>query len=119
METDMGDFTIGIHAKLMNHALKKMMRSISSSKAIAIFINQLRDNIGDYGPLEVTTGGRALKHWAAVRLELRRDTPVLDTDTSRLIGGTCKIKIKKNNQGFAGKEVLVRYYFDKPEIELL
>ena len=118
METDMGDINIGIHAKLMNHALKKMMGSISRSKTVAIFINQLRDNITEYGPPEVTTGGRALRHWAAVRLEVRRNTPILDATCSKMIGGTCKIKVKKNSLGVPGGEIFFKYYYDKAEVEI-
>jgi recombination protein RecA len=118
METDMGDINIGIHAKLMNHALKKMMGSISRSKTLAIFINQLRDNITEYGPPETTTGGRALKHWATVRIETRRDTPILSADCSKMIGGTSKVRIKKNGLGVPGAEIFFKYYYDRPEVEI-
>ena len=78
MEGEMGDSHVGLHARLMSQSLRKLAGAISKSNCVAIFINQLRDKIGViYGSSETTTGGRALKFYASVRIDVRRSTMVL------------------------------------------
>jgi recombination protein RecA len=94
-EGEMGDSFVGIQARMMSQALRKLGGSINKSNTAAIFINQLREKIGVlYGNPEVTPGGRALKFWASVRLEVRRGDPIrIGTDT---IGSRTKVKVVKN-----------------------
>jgi recombination protein RecA len=95
IEGEMGDSHVGIQARMMSQALRKLGGSINKSKAVAIFINQLREKIGVmYGNPETTPGGRALKFWASVRLEVRRgDAIKVGTEQ---IGARTKVKIVKN-----------------------
>jgi len=73
IEGEMGDSHMGLHARLMSQALRKLTASISRSKCVVIFINQLREKIGImFGNPETTTGGRALKFYSSVRLDIRR-----------------------------------------------
>lgn len=95
IEGEMGDAFVGIQARMMSQALRKLGGSISKSKTVAIFINQLREKIGVmYGNPETTPGGRALKFWASVRLEVRRaDAIKVGTDQ---VGARTKVKVVKN-----------------------
>jgi len=94
-EGEMGDSFVGIQARLMSQALRKLGGSVSKSNTAAIFINQLREKIGVmYGNPEVTPGGRALKFWASVRIEVRRGE-ILKRGTEQY-GARTKIKIVKN-----------------------
>jgi recombination protein RecA len=95
IEGEMGDSHMGVQARLMSQALRKLGGNISKSNTCAIFINQLREKIGVmFGNPEVTPGGRALKFWASVRLEVRRGEPIKSgTD---VIGSRTKIKVVKN-----------------------
>ncbi|HZH98590.1 MAG TPA: recombinase RecA [Fimbriimonadaceae bacterium] len=95
IEGEMGDSFVGIQARMMSQALRKLGGNINKSKAVAIFINQLREKIGVmYGNPETTPGGRALKFWASVRLEVRRgDAIKVGTDQ---IGARTKVKVVKN-----------------------
>jgi recombination protein RecA len=95
IEGDMGDSHVGIHARLMSQALRKIGGSISKSNTSAIFINQIREKIGImFGNPETTPGGRALKFWSSVRLEVRRtDTLKVGSDT---VGTRVKVKVVKN-----------------------
>ena len=95
IEGDMGDSHMGVQARLMSQALRKLGGSISKSNTTAIFINQLREKIGVmFGNPEVTPGGRALKFWASVRMEVRRGEPIKNgTD---VMGSRTKVKIVKN-----------------------
>ncbi|MHB8637700.1 MAG: recombinase RecA [Fimbriimonadaceae bacterium] len=95
IEGEMGDSFVGIQARMMSQALRKLGGSLSKSKTAAIFINQLREKIGVmYGNPEVTPGGRALKFWASVRLEIRKgDAIKVGTDQ---IGARTKVKVVKN-----------------------
>ncbi|MBF0588754.1 MAG: recombinase RecA [Magnetococcales bacterium] len=96
IEGDMGDAHVGLHARLMSHAMRKLAGSISRSKATVIFINQVRTKIGIvYGNPEVTTGGNALKFYASVRLEIRRAGKPI-SDKEQAIGSHCKVKVVKN-----------------------
>jgi recombination protein RecA len=95
IEGEMGDSFVGIQARMMSQALRKLGGSLSKSKTAAIFINQLREKIGVmYGNPETTPGGRALKFWASVRLEVRKgDAIKVGTDQ---IGVRTKVKVVKN-----------------------
>ncbi len=95
IEGEMGDSFVGIQARMMSQALRKLGGSISKSNTAAIFINQLREKIGVmYGNPEVTPGGRALKFWASIRLEVRRGDPIkIGTEQ---IGARTKVKVVKN-----------------------
>jgi recombination protein RecA len=95
IEGEMGDSFVGIQARMMSQALRKLGGSINKSKTAAIFINQLREKIGVmYGNPEVTPGGRALKFWASIRLEVRRGD-ALKVGTEQ-IGTRTKVKVVKN-----------------------
>ena len=95
IEGDMGDSHVGLQARLMSQALRKLASNISRANCACIFINQLREKIGVmFGNPEVTPGGRALKFWASVRIEVRRgETVKIGTDA---VGARTKIKIVKN-----------------------
>ncbi len=92
---DMGDSKMGLHARLMSQALRKITGAISKSNTTCIFINQLRDKIGmTFGPAETTTGGNALKFYASVRVDIRKSTPIKDGD--EVLGNLTKVKVVKN-----------------------
>ncbi|QEK39790.1 recombinase RecA [Candidatus Sneabacter namystus] len=94
-EGDMGENHIGLHAKLMSQALRKITRSLSHSKCVLIFINQLRKKIGVlYGNPETTPGGEALKFYASVRIDIRRIGGIKEGEVD--IGNQIKIKVVKN-----------------------
>lgn len=95
VEGEMGDQTIGLQARLMSRALRKLTAAISKSRTTVIFINQIRMKIGVmFGSPETTPGGRALKFYSAVRMEIRRITSLKEGD--EMIGNRCRIKIAKN-----------------------
>ena len=95
IEGDMGDSAVGLQARLMSQALRKMTSTISKTKTTCIFINQLREKIGVmFGNPETTTGGNALKFYASVRLDIRKSSPVKDGDD--VIGSLTKVKVVKN-----------------------
>jgi recombination protein RecA len=95
IEGEMGDSHVGLQARLMSQALRKLTGSISRSRAIVIFINQVRMKIGVmYGNPETTTGGNALKFYASVRLDIRRTGQIKDRDD--IIGNTTRVKVVKN-----------------------
>lgn len=95
IDGEMGDSHVGLHARLMSQALRKLSGIINKTNTIAIFINQLREKIGvTYGNPEVTTGGRALKFYASVRLDIRR-SEILKNGTD-MIGNRTKAKVVKN-----------------------
>lgn len=95
IEGEMGDATIGLHARMMSKAMRKMAGVISKTDTIAVFINQIREKVGiPFGNPEVTTGGRALKFYSSVRLEIRRGEPI--KQGSEIIGNRVKIKVAKN-----------------------
>jgi len=95
IEGEMGDSHMGLHARLMSQALRKLTASISKSKCVVIFINQLREKIGImFGNPETTTGGRALKFYASIRLDIRKiDTIKMGDD---FLGNRTRIKVTKN-----------------------
>ena len=95
IEGDMGDNKVGLQARLMSQALRKLTSTISKTNTTCIFINQLREKIGVmFGNPETTTGGNALKFYASVRLDIRRVTTLKDGDTP--IGNQVRVKIVKN-----------------------
>lgn len=95
IEGDMGDSFVGLQARLMSQALRKLTGVISKTNAVAIFINQLREKVGVmYGNPETTTGGRALKFYASVRLDVRRGEQL--KNGTEVIGNRTKVKVVKN-----------------------
>ena len=95
IEGEMGDSKMGLQARLMSQALRKLTAAISKTKTTCIFINQLRDKIGMvFGNPETTTGGNALKFYASVRVDIRRIGPLKDGD--EVIGNQVRVKIVKN-----------------------
>lgn len=95
IEAEMGDSVVGLHARLMSQALRKLAGSINKTNCIVVFINQLREKIGVmYGNPETTTGGRALKFYASVRLDVRKGD-VLQSGSEK-IGNRTKVKVTKN-----------------------
>ncbi len=95
IEGEMGDSHVGLQARLMSQALRKLTGTLSKSNTIAIFINQLREKIGiAYGSPEVTTGGRALKFYSSIRLEIRRVETI--KDGAEMIGNRTRVKVVKN-----------------------
>lgn len=96
IEGEMGDSKMGLHARLMSQALRKLTASISKTHCTVIFINQLREKIGVmFGNPETTTGGNALKFYASVRLDIRRSTQIKDAN-SNVLGNKTKVKVVKN-----------------------
>ena len=95
IEGDMGDSAVGLQARLMSQALRKLTSTISKTNTTCIFINQLREKIGVmFGNPETTTGGNALKFYASVRLDIRRVTSIKDGDN--VVGNQVRVKIVKN-----------------------
>ena len=95
IEGDMGDSAVGLHARLMSQALRKLTATIAKTNTTCIFINQLREKIGVmFGNPETTTGGNALKFYASVRLDIRRVTAIKDGD--QVIGNQVRVKVVKN-----------------------
>jgi recombination protein RecA len=95
LEGEMGDSKMGLHARLMSQALRKLTATIAKTNSCCIFINQLREKIGVmFGNPETTTGGNALKFYASVRLDIRRMTQIKDGD--EVVGNHIKVKVVKN-----------------------
>ena len=96
IEGEMGDSKMGLHARLMSQALRKLTASISKTNCTVIFINQLREKIGVmFGNPETTTGGNALKFYASVRLDIRRSTQIKDSNGD-VMGNKTRVKVVKN-----------------------
>ena len=95
IEGDMGENKVGLQARLMSQALRKMTATVGKTNTTCIFINQLREKIGVmYGNPETTTGGNALKFYASIRLDIRKGQPIKDGD--KILGNQVKVKVVKN-----------------------
>ena len=95
IEGDMGDSHVGLQARLMSQALRKLTGSIKKSNCVAIFINQLREKVGVmFGSPETTTGGRALKFYSSVRLDVRKIDTIKQGD--KVMGSRTRVKVVKN-----------------------
>ncbi len=110
LEGEMGDIHVGLQARLMSQALRKLTGSISKSNTIAVFINQLREKVGiTYGSPEVTPGGRALKFYSSVRIDIRRIESI--KDGTEIVGNRTRAKVVKNKCGapFKSAEFDIEY----------
>ena len=95
IDGEMGDANVGLHARMMSKAMRKLTAVIGRTDTIAVFINQVREKVGVlFGSPEITTGGRALKFYSSIRLEVRRGEPI--KQGSEVIGNRVKIKVAKN-----------------------
>ena len=104
LEGDMGDSSVGVHARLMSQAMRKLTSSISRSNCMVIFINQIRMKIGVmFGSPETTTGGNALKFYSSVRLDIRRIGALKDRD--EVVGNQTRVKVVKNKVAPPFKQV--------------
>ncbi len=104
LEGDMGDSSVGVHARLMSQAMRKLTSSISRTKCTVIFINQIRMKIGVmFGSPETTTGGNALKFYSSVRLDIRRIGAIKDRD--EVVGNATRVKVVKNKVAPPFKQV--------------
>jgi recombination protein RecA len=96
LEGDIGDASVGLQARMMSQALRKLTASLSKSNTCAVFINQIREKIGVmYGNPETTTGGRALKFYSSIRMEIRRTAGIKGADNSE-VGNRVRVKVAKN-----------------------
>ena len=108
LEGEMGDSHMGLHARLMSQALRKLTGVVSRTNTCLIFINQIREKIGVvFGNPETTTGGRALKFYASVRLEVRKGATIKEGDA--IVGSRTKIKVVKNKVAAPFREVEVDF----------
>lgn len=122
LEGDMGDTHMGLQARLMSQALRKLTPVVHKSKTVLVFINQVRQTIGGmpHAPKETTTGGKALKFYASLRIEVRRVASIKRKDVA--VGNRISVKIAKNKVAPPFKKVEVDLLFDQgisPELDLL
>lgn len=113
LDGDMGDSHVALQARMMSQALRKITAQVNQSGTIVIFINQLRDNVNmTYGGnKEITPGGRALKFYSSIRMEVKRIAGIKDSKTEKSIGHTCKVSIKKNKVAPPFKECILDVYY--------
>lgn len=110
LDGEMGDQNVGLHARLMSKAMRKLAGSLSSYNCAAIFINQLREKVGImFGNPETTTGGRALKFYSSIRLEVRKSEAI--KQGSEIIGNKVNVKIAKNKVAAPFKTTQVEIYY--------
>lgn len=105
LDGSIGEPSVGLQARLMSQALRRLTGYISKTKTVVIFVNQLREKIGNmYGPSEVTPGGRALKFYATVRLDVRKKDFIKVGNTDEIIGAKTKVRVVKNKLASPFKE---------------
>jgi len=110
LDGEMGDQNVGLHARLMSRAMRKLAGAISGNNCIAIFINQLREKVGViYGNPEVTTGGRALKFYSTIRVEVRKSEAI--KNGTQIIGNKVNVKVVKNKVAAPFKSAQVEIYY--------
>lgn len=113
LDGDFGDSNVGLHARLMSQAMRKLASVVSQSKTVLLFINQIREKVGVmFGSPETTTGGRALKFYASVRLDVRRKDYLREGEGTSPYGNVVKVKAVKNKIGPPFREAEISLLYD-------